>query len=32
MKKLFAATTVMVVLPFVAQAQSLQPGGFYIGA
>jgi outer membrane protein OmpA-like peptidoglycan-associated protein len=32
MKKLLAATTVLVALPFVAQAQSLQPGGFYIGA
>src|SRR5579871_2027470 len=32
MKKLLAATTVLVALPLVAQAQSLQPGGFYIGA
>ena len=32
MKKLLAATTALVALPVLAQAQSLQPGGFYIGA
>jgi OOP family OmpA-OmpF porin len=32
MKKLIAATTALVALPLAAQAQSLQPGGFYIGA
>jgi outer membrane protein OmpA-like peptidoglycan-associated protein len=32
MKKLIAATTALLVLPLAAQAQSLQPGGFYIGA
>jgi outer membrane protein OmpA-like peptidoglycan-associated protein len=31
MKKLLAATTALVALPVLAQAQSLQPGGFYIG-
>jgi len=32
MRKLLVATTVLVALPIAAQAQSLQPGGFYIGA
>ena len=32
MKKLIAATTALVALPLAAHAQSLQPGGFYIGA
>ena len=32
MKTLLAATTALVALPVLAQAQSLQPGGFYIGA
>ena len=32
MKKLLAATTALIALPLAAQAQSLQPGGFYIGA
>src|SRR5947208_17139741 len=32
MRKLLAATTALVALPVLAQAQSLQPGGFYIGA
>ena len=32
MKKLIAATTALIALPLAAQAQSLQPGGFYIGA
>jgi outer membrane protein OmpA-like peptidoglycan-associated protein len=31
-KKLLAATTALIALPLAAQAQSLQPGGFYVGA
>ncbi len=32
MKKILLATATALSLPFAAQAQSLQPGGFYIGA
>jgi outer membrane protein OmpA-like peptidoglycan-associated protein len=32
MKKFLAAATALVALPIAAQAQGLQPGGFYIGA
>jgi outer membrane protein OmpA-like peptidoglycan-associated protein len=32
MKKILLATAAALTLPFAAQAQSLQPGGFYIGA
>ncbi len=32
MKKLLVAATALIALPVAAQAQSLQPGGFYIGA
>jgi outer membrane protein OmpA-like peptidoglycan-associated protein len=32
MKKILLATATALTLPFAAQAQSLQPGGFYIGA
>ena len=31
MKKLLAASAALVALPFMAHAQSLQPGGFYVG-
>ncbi len=32
MKKMWIAAAMASALPFAAQAQSLQPGGFYIGA
>src|SRR5689334_7922479 len=32
MKKILLATATALTLPFAAHAQSLQPGGFYIGA
>ena len=32
MKKLSIAAVMAALLPVAAQAQSLQPGGFYIGA